>query len=90
MAKWGPQMKPRWAGTGYLERSWGTGPVRVHTALSPTDEIAFHQRPNTCHPRMEPPPACPVHPGRQRGDRPAARGCRRSGVSFRPPRQPGG
>ena len=54
-------MKPRCTWTGHLKLSLVTVPVRVYTAVSTTDKIAFNQLHKGCHQRIKQKLVCPVH-----------------------------
>jgi DNA end-binding protein Ku len=54
-------MKPRCTWTGHLKLSLVTVPVRVYTAISTTEKIAFHQLHKTCHQRIRQKLVCPLH-----------------------------
>jgi DNA end-binding protein Ku len=54
-------MKPRCTWTGHLKLSLVTVPVRVYTAISASEKIAFHQLHKACHHRIKQKLVCPVH-----------------------------
>src|ERR1041384_3788149 len=54
-------MKPRCTWSGYIRLSLVTVPVRVYTAISTTDKVAFHQLHKGCHQRIRQKLVCPVH-----------------------------
>jgi Ku protein len=60
LAKWAP-MKLRCSWTGYLKLSLVTVPVRVYTAISTTEKIAFNQLHKNCHQRIRQKLVCPLH-----------------------------
>ncbi len=61
-------MKPRATWTGFLKLSLVTIPVRVYTAISDGDKIAFNQLHKNCHQRIRQKLVCPVHGEIQRED----------------------
>jgi DNA end-binding protein Ku len=61
-------MKPRCSWTGNLKISLVTVPVRVYTAISTTEKIAFHQLHKTCHQRIRQKLVCPLHGEVERAD----------------------
>src|SRR5215831_12312309 len=61
-------MKPRCTWTGYLKISLVTVPVRVYTAISTTEKIAFNQLHKNCHQRIRQKLVCPVHGEVERAD----------------------
>ena len=54
-------MQPRSTWTGFLKLSLVTIPIRVYTALSTAEKIAFHQLHKECHQRLRQKLVCPVH-----------------------------
>ena len=54
-------MKPRCTWTGHLKISLVTVPVRVYTAVSTTEKLAFNQLHKSCHQRIRQKLVCPVH-----------------------------
>src|SRR5437879_613268 len=54
-------MKPRCTWTGYLKISLVIVPVRVYTAISSAEKIAFNQLHKSCHRRIKQKLVCPVH-----------------------------
>lgn len=54
-------MKLRCSWTGYLKLSLVTVPVRVYTAISTADKIAFNQLHKSCHQRIRQKLVCPLH-----------------------------
>jgi len=54
-------MKPRCTWTGHLKLSLVTVPVRVYTAISTADKVAFNQLHKNCHQRIKQKLVCPVH-----------------------------
>ena len=54
-------MKLRCSWTGYLKLSLVTVAVRVYTAISTTEKIAFNQLHKNCHQRIRQKLVCPLH-----------------------------
>jgi DNA end-binding protein Ku len=53
--------KPPCTWTGHLKISLVTVPVRVYTAVSTTEKIAFNQLHKGCHQRIRQKLVCPIH-----------------------------